>query len=170
MLRAPKAVVLRCADANGNRHVQDPQQHRVLQLVASVHGKRWILDPAGRTYGITTQAMAAANYERRYTDLSRGQPYAYGFGYHKSKLQDRARMTGLRGLPHAVSFLAVDHLQTGLDGWMLRSSLTLPEMLRLPDQMFDAQLVFLRTCVHDEMSSITTSPKYRQLVQDALNA
>lgn len=170
MLRAPKAAVLRCADANGNRHVQDPQQHRVFQLMASVHGKRWILDPAGRTYGITTQAMAAANYERRYTDRSRNQPYAYGFGYHKSKLQDRARMKGLRGLPYAVSFLAADHLQLGLDRWMLRSHLTLSEMLRLPDRIFDAQLVCLRTCVHDEMSSIRTSPEYRRLVQDALNA
>ncbi|KAH4168215.1 hypothetical protein HBH43_120970 [Parastagonospora nodorum] len=170
MLRAPRAGVLRCADANGNRHVQDPQQHRVLQLVASVHGKRWILDPTGRTYGIPTQAMAAPNYVRRYTNLSLGQPNVYGFGYHKSKFQDCARVKGLGGLPYTVSFLAADHLQLGLDEWMLRSHLTPPEMLRLLEELFDAHLVSLRTCVHDMMSSIRTSSEYRQLVQDALNA
>ncbi|EAT89041.1 hypothetical protein SNOG_03836 [Parastagonospora nodorum SN15] len=99
MLRAPRAGVLRCADANGNRHVQDPQQHRVLQLVASVHGKRWILDPTGRTYGIPTQANGSAKLRAEVY-----QPLAW----------------------------------LGLDEWMLRSHLTPPEMLRLPEELFDA--------------------------------
>jgi hypothetical protein len=170
MRQAPKAGVLGGADEHGNRHIKSQNRHRFLSLVATLHGNHWTLDPAGATYGIHIKTITTSSYKRSHVDLQREHPAVYDFGYHKRKAEQFAKINGRVGLPYKVLFVASDFMQLGLDEWMIRSGLTLPQMLRLPDDGYAMHLRSLRSCVHGFMSQIKTSTEYNSAISEALRA
>jgi hypothetical protein len=168
MRHESKTSILSCADEHGNRYVKTPGRHRILTIVAPLHGKHWTLDPAGAAYGIQIKTMTTSSYERSHVNLKKGHRTVYDFGYHKRKLQRFAKIDGRIGLPYKLLFVAADYLHLGVDEWMLQSKLTLPQMLRRPDDEYVTQLRLLRSCVHGFMSSVKMGSDYSKIVQEAL--
>jgi hypothetical protein len=115
MRHEPKASILSCADEHGNRHIKTPGQHHALNVVATLHGKRWTLDPAVAAYDIQIKVMATSSYGRSIVDLEQDRATAYDFGYHKEKLQRLARINGHIGLPYKLLFVAAECLHLGVD-------------------------------------------------------
>ncbi|KAF2645836.1 hypothetical protein P280DRAFT_513717 [Massarina eburnea CBS 473.64] len=162
MKRPPRAVVLPHQDNNSNTKV-------ILQFdfFKGKYDRSVVVDPTGQLHGISPPTQKRKEY---YDAHVQGKHELLDLGYQQQVFKTQARQPGFKGLPYKASFMASDYLKAGITKWMDDTHLTLPKLLRVPNdpKAFQHQLQNLIEYCACAMSRLRTSSEYTKLVHDAI--
>jgi hypothetical protein len=155
-LKPPERCAILVVEGYGST-VGGHNAHYLVQVTKQLPFKQWIFDITGPQLNVFDPCLSLPTYSAKYVDRFR---LTAPLGTARILFDNLAALKGIAGLEARIDRDAVGALEDGIREWQTCSSITLPELLRQPESLFQKQQQELLAVVQRSVTQFVMSSDY----------